>query len=413
MQNTPQTSSATSHSSPKNASKLNIVINSNKWFSAVADYSLQLACAIKEMPGSELLFSCHIESPLNKKIGEENILIQNLPWYPASITNVGKCLVAISTWLKENQERDDVTFWTFEGREHTLLALHKKLFSHLWTNAKLNRVRGQAKEVKKNAFNQWLYAEATDKIVFAAQIVKERTHLALPPKKSIVQLYCGRNKTTQKVKTISLDKNIPHIDFENNVTFLTIARFDPVKGYDDLLSAFLKANADVCTQLVILGRSENIQCRDLFLKYSKGATSKTEKNPYFYLEFKETKKRIYFIDEPRKDVGEFLASSHFGVISSLGSEVICRVAVEMLFAGLPIISSDVGALKEVVNGEAGEIYDHKNANGLTTCITKFCSGFTQNRQKYEKQKMACQGLANKKFSLKQLQAVVARTQPTE
>jgi len=38
---------------------------------------------------------------------------------------------------------------------------------------------------------------------------------------------------------------------------------------------------------------------------------------------------------------------HFGIISSLDSEVVCRVGVEFLQSGVPCLYSDAGALPEV------------------------------------------------------------------
>ena len=42
-----------------------------------------------------------------------------------------------------------------------------------------------------------------------------------------------------------------------------------------------------------------------------------------------------------------MKNTTFGVIPSLDSETICRVGVEFLQAGIPVLYSDAGALPEV------------------------------------------------------------------
>jgi hypothetical protein len=52
-----------------------------------------------------------------------------------------------------------------------------------------------------------------------------------------------------------------------------------------------------------------------------------------------------------------MSGTHLGVIPSLGSEVICRVAQEFLLCGCPIFVSGVGSLEECLfSASAGSSY---------------------------------------------------------
>ena len=51
-----------------------------------------------------------------------------------------------------------------------------------------------------------------------------------------------------------------------------------------------------------------------------------------------------------------MSRTHLGVVCSLGSEVICRVAQEFLLCGAPIAVSGVGALKEVLRSKSFGIH---------------------------------------------------------
>ena len=65
---------------------------------------------------------------------------------------------------------------------------------------------------------------------------------------------------------------------------------------------------------------------------------------------------IVFINDFVDNVSDHIASSSVGIVSSLGSEVICRVSEEFLLCGNPIFVTDVGSLSECIySKDAGSI----------------------------------------------------------
>jgi glycosyltransferase involved in cell wall biosynthesis len=83
------------------------------------------------------------------------------------------------------------------------------------------------------------------------------------------------------------------------------------------------------------------------------------------------------IDERVRDIAVWMRQSSFGLIPSLGSEVICRVAVEFLQQGTPLVSSNVGALAEVLPRSCALIYESKGSQELASALEKALVLFNQ------------------------------------
>lgn len=76
--------------------------------------------------------------------------------------------------------------------------------------------------------------------------------------------------------------------------------------------------------------------------------------------------------EKVEDLRSLLASTHLGLISSLGSEIICRVAAEFLMAGCPILVSGVGALEECLFSEsAGASYRGLSEDAVVALLARW------------------------------------------
>ena len=66
-----------------------------------------------------------------------------------------------------------------------------------------------------------------------------------------------------------------------------------------------------------------------------------------------------------EDVTSVINAIDLGVISSLGSEAICRVAMEFMACNVPVISSNVGVLLEMLPGEfIYKMYDDERLSEL-------------------------------------------------
>ncbi len=67
------------------------------------------------------------------------------------------------------------------------------------------------------------------------------------------------------------------------------------------------------------------------------------------------------------DITGIMNASDLGVISSLGSEAVCRVAMEFMACGVPVISSNAGVLPEMLPQQYRyDIYDDERLAFLIT-----------------------------------------------
>lgn len=75
-----------------------------------------------------------------------------------------------------------------------------------------------------------------------------------------------------------------------------------------------------------------------------------------------------------EDVRPLMADLDLALITSTRSEAVCRVALEYMTFGLPIISSDVNILPEVVrDGKNGWVFSNGDARSLVRCLREALS----------------------------------------
>ena len=107
-----------------NANEIHIIINSNKWFSAVSAYSWELAKYLQVNHKVEIW--AHKESPLGLKSKEKKFKHIIFPILHKGIIGKINCWFILTKAIKELNKHKSV-IWVFEGREHTLCAIHKKI----------------------------------------------------------------------------------------------------------------------------------------------------------------------------------------------------------------------------------------------------------------------------------------------
>ena len=127
---------------------------------------------------------------------------------------------------------------------------------------------------------------------------------------------------------------------EKKVVIIQVGRMEPVKGHDFLLQA-----------LALLGDVPDWICLVVG-----GAQRKDEQT---YLERLRTKTeklgishRVRFLGE-RDDVPRLLAASDIYAQGNAGPETFGITFVEALYAGLPVVTTDLGGAREIVTGDCG------------------------------------------------------------
>ena len=385
----------------KNRKKIVLFLNSNPWFSAVTDYSLQLCLYLKDN-NEEVIYGAEKGSTIMDKKCKEN----GLPFFYVPIHNLGLInfivsFIKIFYILVSTKYKIEKVF-CFEGREHTILILIKILFPFIWEKKKLIRVRGQSQVIKKNFLSIAVYKYYTDKIIFAADCVLNRVSFNIPEKKYIVQRYCKSLVFENRIiSSYKFSENFPCLNLDC-LTFLIVGRFDPVKGHDIALQSFLSSGLKNDVQLVFIGKSENIEASSLLKKYQNEYDSFIEEQNEYYLQ--RNNKRIFIIDRKIDDIYQIMENVHFGLITSLASEVICRVGVEFLQCGIPCLYTKAGALQEVFNDFPNFQVETGDVESLKLKMEE-CEIIFNERIKYDQIKINCKKVWKEKYSLENFKRI--------
>ncbi len=120
---------------------------------------------------------------------------------------------------------------------------------------------------------------------------------------------------------------------DGELLFGSVGRLDEVKGYNVLIKAFSKIKNG--SKLMIVGEEKAQKADEL--RSLAGSLGIDE--------------RVIIINERRKDIVDIMSAFDVGVISSIGSETIARVMFEFISVGLPVVTTDVGMLKETAEDE--------------------------------------------------------------
>ena len=140
---------------------------------------------------------------------------------------------------------------------------------------------------------------------------------------------------------------------DEEITFGLIARLSPVKGHE----IFIKAAA------IALEKNPNLK---FFISGDEHQISKRELNTMTENAGIDNRVRI---SGSYSHPSEPISMIHVGVISSTFSEVICRVGMEYMAAGIPVISTDVNVLPELVqDGVTGLIVPSGDVKALSDAM---------------------------------------------
>ncbi|MFH0931018.1 MAG: glycosyltransferase family 4 protein, partial [Candidatus Zixiibacteriota bacterium] len=98
------------------------------------------------------------------------------------------------------------------------------------------------------------------------------------------------------------------------------------------------------------------------------------------------------VEDPRK----IISLMDIGVVASIGSETVCRVALEYMALGKPVVATDINGIPEVVkDGINGLIVKPKNSTSMADAILELLKDKTK-RESYGK---AGRVLTENEFSL--------------
>lgn len=295
------------------------ILLSNRWNSAITEYALCAAMALQRR-GHTVLFSPRAGSPAETRARGLGLSTQVFQSF--GILESGRFL------LTRRRFRPTLTL-TFGGPET------------FWVNAlgvpasHNIRFRGQDEDMIATSPTRWQRGlRNIHGILVPGSILREKIgiHLTLP----VSAVTLGRDDGVFKPCAAS------RFDRPKLIVF---GRFDPIKGHRRFLLRFADLVHNWSSPIskphcMLVGLSANLTGEDLNRMVRE-----------LHLEDHVS------IDEQRvEDVPALMCSATVGVIPSIGSEVICRVAEEFLLCGTPIWVSGVGSLEETLFPGAGKSY---------------------------------------------------------
>lgn len=299
-------------------------LSSNRWNSAVTEFALSSLRAL-DRAGHQVIYT-----GLTGSLGQDRATSYGIATLPIPDFGIRR----IPALRRACEEIRPNVILLFGGPETTLARFLPK-------GPLLVRFRGtrlESKDVLLPGFFRWSHSHL-DLVLAPSRLSRTRLVKALPDR---------------LVRTVELgtDTDFFRANLLNNRSgsrpeLLVIARLDPVKGHHKLLQIFRHA-LNIWPQrapkprLRIIGCPENVSlsqlkhwCTTLNLRLNDDIILMPRRIP---------------------NVVPFIANATLGIIPSLWSEEIVRVAQEFLCCGTPIFVSGVGALEEALTPGRGTSY---------------------------------------------------------
>ena len=336
---------------------MRILITSNvRWWNAEAAYAATLAREL--LDAGHKVWVLTLPNSLNEtKLRNWNLpIITDIPLSSSNPWRLWRAYQRLKSLIEE-QQIQIVNAHRSEGFP-LLVLLRQRLKSFA-----LIRTRGTTRPLRDHWLNRRLHEDWIESVIVPAQVIASqlRQVLNLPPERLHV-IYYPVNPSTIGVKGESeaqqsrlecLDRlGIP----KHRRVIGIVGRIRPVKGQRILLKSFV----------TLRKRFPGIVLLMLYRD-----TSETEAEWQGLLQdlVESNLQQSVYLYGYREDVQEIMRHIDIGVVSSIDSEVICRVAVEFFSVGTPVVAFPTGALPEIIqDGFTGRIAKDKSAEALAEIL---------------------------------------------
>lgn len=336
---------------------MRILITSNvRWWNAEAAYAATLAREL--LNAGHKVWVLTLPNSLNEtKLRNWNLpIITDIPLSSSNPWQLWQAYRRLQSLIEE-QQIQVVNAHRSEGFP-LLVLLRQRLKSFA-----LIRTRGTTRPLRDHWLNRKLHEDWIESVIVPAQVIASQLRQVLNlPSERLQVIYYPVNPSSidsqgeseaQQSRLECLDRlGIPR----HCRVIGIVGRIRPVKGQRILLKSFAtlrKRFPDIV--LLMLYRDTNETEAEWQGLLQDLVESNLQQSVYLY--------------GYREDVLEIMRHTDIGVVSSVDSEVICRVAVEFFSVGTPVVAFPTGALPEIIqDGVTGRIAKDKSAAALAEIL---------------------------------------------
>lgn len=336
---------------------MRILITSNvRWWNAEAAYAATLAREL--LNAGHKVWVLTLPNSLNEtKLRSWNLpIITDIPLSSSNPWQLWQAYRRLQSLIEE-QQIQVVNAHRSEGFP-LLVLLRQRLKSFA-----LIRTRGTTRPLRDHWLNRKLHEDWIESVIVPAQVIASQLRQVLNlPSERLQVIYYPVNPSSidsqgeseaQQSRLECLDRlGIPR----HCRVIGIVGRIRPVKGQRILLKSFAtlrKRFPDIV--LLMLYRDTNESEAEWQGLLQDLVESNLQQSVYLY--------------GYREDVLEIMRHTDIGVVSSVDSEVICRVAVEFFSVGTPVVAFPTGALPEIIqDGVTGRIAKDKSAAALAEIL---------------------------------------------
>ncbi len=198
----------------------------------------------------------------------------------------------------------------------------------------LIRTLGDSRPPKPHLLNSYLHRSLTDRFIASGECLKmgyvERMGIS-PGMISVIRGGIDLARFKGSVRSGTLREKIG-VGRETPVVGI-VARLSPEKGHRDFLEAASIVNRSFPEAVfLIAGEEKQIKVRDLEISARRLGISE----------------KVRFVGREQNIAG-IMIDIDVGVIASVKSETICRVAMEFMALGVPLVGTDVNVIPELID----------------------------------------------------------------
>lgn len=316
-----------------------------RWYNATAWYALNL-CKLLQGMGYKVVVGVLPDSEPEEKAKEMGLDIyvdRLISKKPVEIMQVASRL---GDFLDKFQP-DNIT--CHRGEFFWYLALTKIAKKPNWS---LVRVRGDERKPKANIFNKIMHNRIADRVILSGKVIENYFLQDLKtPKEKLNVIYGGVDLNRFRFDPSGRERVRKEFGFgDDDIVVGIVGRYCLVKGHKYLMEAVASLRKeDKRYKLLMVTDNGSLDIAKL-----KEAVKNSELDNYA------------FVTGFRDDVVACMSAIDVGVVASIGSETICRVAFELMATGVPLVATDVGVLPEVT--PTGNIVPAKDSKALAEKI---------------------------------------------